>query len=46
MAGIFNHYIVKAIGDQIDLSDQLDFILSELESNKDAIIEDIKNGAS
>lgn len=46
MAGIFNQYIVKAIGNQIDLSDQLDFILSELETNKQAILEDIKNGAS
>lgn len=46
MATIFNHYIVKAIGNQIDLSDQLDFILSELETNKQAILEDIKNGAA
>lgn len=46
MAGIFNHYITKAIGSQIDLSDQLDFIISELESNKQAILEDMKNGTS
>ncbi|HEX5448301.1 MAG TPA: hypothetical protein VFW90_03840 [Candidatus Saccharimonadales bacterium] len=46
MAGIINHYIVKAIGNQIDLSDQLDFILSEMEANKQAIIEDIKNGTT
>jgi hypothetical protein len=46
MAGIVNHYVLKAIGNQIDLTDQLDFILSELESNKQAIIEDIKNGAA
>ena len=46
MASIFNHYIIKAIGNQIDLSDQLDFILSELEANKQAILEDIKNGTS
>ncbi len=45
MAGIINHYVLRAIGDQIDLSDQLDYILSELEDNKDAIIEDIKRGA-
>jgi hypothetical protein len=44
MAKIINHYILRAIGDQIDLSDQLDYILSELESNKQAIIEDIKRG--
>src|SRR4051812_11737793 len=46
MASIVNHYILKAIGNQIDLSDQLDFILSELELNKKAIIEDVKNGTS
>ena len=45
MAGIINHYVLRAIGDQIDLSDQLDYILSELESNKADIIEDIKRGA-
>lgn len=46
MASIVNHYVLKAIGNQIDLSDQLDFILSELEANKKAIIEDITNGTS
>ena len=46
MASIVNHYVLKAIGNQIDLSDQLDFILSELETNKKAIIEDITNGTS
>ncbi|HET9850012.1 MAG TPA: hypothetical protein VFP35_00040 [Candidatus Saccharimonadales bacterium] len=46
MATIVNHYVVRAIGDQIDLSDQLDFILSQLESNKKAILEDISGGIS
>ncbi len=45
MAGIVNHYVMQAIGNQIDLSDQLEFILAELENNKAAIIEDIKRGA-
>lgn len=45
MARIVNHYVMQAIGNQIDLSDQLEFILGELESNKAAIIEDIKRGA-
>jgi vacuolar-type H+-ATPase subunit H len=45
MADIVNHYIMLAIGNQIDLSDQLEFILSDLESNKQAIVEDVKNGA-
>jgi len=44
MAGIINHYVLRAIGNQIDLSDQLDYILAELEANKSAIIEDIKSG--
>lgn len=45
MAEIVNHYIMAAIGNQIDLSDQLDFILGELEANKQAIVEDINRGA-
>jgi transcriptional regulator of NAD metabolism len=45
MADIINHYVLAAIGDQIDLTDQLEYILAELESNKAAIVEDIKNGA-
>jgi hypothetical protein len=44
MANIINHYVLRAIGNQIDLSDQLDFILAELETNKSAILEDIKRG--
>ena len=44
MASIINHYVLRSIGSQIDLSDQLEYILSELESNKAAIIEDIKHG--
>jgi hypothetical protein len=46
MAGIINHYVIAAIGNQIDLSDQLEYILSELEANKQAMIEDIKNGTA
>lgn len=45
MAEIINHYVLAAIGNQIDLSDQLEYILSELETNKQAIVEDIQNGA-
>lgn len=46
MAGIINHYVLQAIGNQIDLSDQLEFILGEMETNKQAIIEDVKSGTS
>ncbi len=41
---IVNHYIINAIGNQIDLDDQLEYILADLEANKQAILEDIKNG--
>ena len=44
MAAVINHYLMQAIGNQIDLTDQLEFILTELENNKTAIIEDIKRG--
>ena len=45
MADIINHYVLAAIGNQIDLSDQLEYILGDLEANKKAIIEDINSGA-
>jgi hypothetical protein len=45
MTDIINHYVLAAIGNQIDLNDQLEYILSDLEQNKKAIIEDITNGA-
>lgn len=45
LADIVNHYIMEAIGNQIDLTDQLEFIIGELKTNKDAILEDLKNGS-
>lgn len=45
MTDVINHYLVAAIGDQIDLGDQLEYIIANLETNKQAIIEDIVNGA-
>jgi hypothetical protein len=44
MAQTVNHYIFEAIGNQIDLNDQLEYILGELEANKQAMIEDIHSG--
>ncbi len=44
LADVVNHYVLAAIGDQIDLNDQLDYILADLEANKTALIEDVKNG--
>jgi hypothetical protein len=45
MADIVNHYVLAAIGDQIDLNDQLEYILNDIETNKEAIIRDITDGA-
>lgn len=45
MADIVNHYVLDAIGDQIDLNNQLEYILGQMEANKQAIIEDITSGA-
>lgn len=45
MADIVNHYVLAAVGNQIDLNDQLEYILDSLEDNKDAIIKDISEGA-
>jgi hypothetical protein len=44
MADIINHYVLAAVGDQIDLSDQLEYIFGEFERNKVAMIEDLKHG--
>jgi len=44
MAQVVNHYVLSAIGNQIDLNDQLEYILSEMEVHKTAIIEDIRSG--
>jgi hypothetical protein len=45
MTDIINHYVLAAIGNQIDLNDQLEFILADIEQNKEAIIADITKGA-
>lgn len=45
MTDIVNHYVLAAIGNQIDLNDQLEYILADLEANKKAMIEDISSGA-
>jgi hypothetical protein len=45
MTDIVNHYLNAAIGAQIDLSDQLPYIVAQMEANKAAILEDIERGA-
>ena len=42
MAEVVNHYLLEAVGSQVDLSDQMDYILAELERNREAIVEDIR----
>ncbi len=44
MADIVNHYVLAAIGNQIDLNDQLEYVLAELNENKKNIVEDITHG--
>lgn len=45
MGEIVNHYVLDAIGNEIDLSDQLEYIMGELNNNRDSIVEDIRSGA-
>jgi hypothetical protein len=45
MADIINHYVLAAVGDQIDLNDQLEYILASMQENKEAIVKDISQGA-
>jgi len=45
MSEIINHYVLEAIGNQIDLGDQLEYILAEMEAHKAAILEDVRNGS-
>jgi hypothetical protein len=44
MAGIVNHYVLSAIGSEIDLTTQLDYIFQNLEENKEDMIKDIRSG--
>jgi flagellar biosynthesis/type III secretory pathway protein FliH len=45
MADIVNHYVLNAIGGQITLDDQLEYILDEMERNKKDMVKDIESGA-
>ena len=46
MSQVVNHYLLEAIGNEVDLSDQLDYIYRHLEDNKQAIVEDISSGSA
>ncbi len=41
---VMNYYLLEAIGSEIDLTDQLDFIFRQLEDNKQALLEDVHGG--
>lgn len=45
MGEIINHYVIEAIGTEIDLADQMEFIFTNLDENKQAILEDMQGGA-
>ena len=42
MARIIEHYLLEALGDQYDLKAQLPAIIQQLETNKQAIVDDMK----
>lgn len=46
MSQVVSHYLLEAIGNEVDLSDQLDYIYRHLEDNKQAILEDIQSGSA
>lgn len=43
MSQVVNHYLLEAIGNEIDVSDQMDYIFRHLEDNKADIVDDIKS---
>jgi len=42
MAKIVEHYVLLALGDQFDLKSQLPYIIGQLETNKQTIMEDMR----
>ena len=41
MAQVVNHYIVQALGEQLELKEQLPYIIRELEANKESMKKDM-----
>jgi hypothetical protein len=41
MADIVNHYLAEAFGNQLDLKDQIGYIVGEMEANKEAMKQDM-----
>ena len=42
MAKIIEHYVLLSLGDQFDLKAQLPYIIKQMETNKQNIIEDMR----
>ncbi|HSX05986.1 MAG TPA: hypothetical protein VLF69_05950 [Candidatus Saccharimonadales bacterium] len=42
MAKVVEHYVLQALGDQLDLKSQLPYIVAQMEANKQAIAEDMR----
>lgn len=45
MSDIISHYVKQAVGSEIDITDQLEYIIGHMEDHKDEIIEDVRRGA-
>ena len=45
MSQVVDHYILEAIGGELDINDQMDYIFRHMEDNKQAILEDIVSGS-
>ena len=41
MQQVVNYYLLEAVGNEIDLADQMEFVFRQLEDNKQALTEDI-----
>lgn len=42
MADVVNHYLIEALGNSLDLKDQVNYIIAEMERNKAAMAEDMR----
>jgi poly-gamma-glutamate capsule biosynthesis protein CapA/YwtB (metallophosphatase superfamily) len=45
MADIVSNYLLKSVGKHLNLNDQLEFIITDLETNKAAMLEDLNEGS-
>lgn len=43
MADIINHYLLEALGKELEPGTEVNLVIAELQKNKQAIIEDLKN---